>query len=96
MVTEGLEYSPLRDWELHPGTIISFRRPVSLWIDPEFPIHLEHEGIPSPPTGIIVEYSRPDGYISLFWRGRIVLLEGWDILNVSIVWSPLVNKAEQE
>jgi len=88
VVHQGIEYSPLRGWELLPGTIIAFVRPVSLWIDPEFPLHLEHEGIPDPPAAIVTQYSREDGYISLSWRGQGVLLEGWDVVGVKVVWSP--------
>ena len=88
MVTQGLEYSPLRGLELQPGTIIAFSRPIDLWMDPEFPIHLESEGIPQPPAAIVMEYTREDGYISLSWGGRAVLLEGWDVVKVRIIWSP--------
>ena len=93
MVTE---YNPLRGWELAPGTVIVFQRPVSLWLDPEFPIHLDHEGIPHPPAAIVLEYTRPDGYISLSWGGRTVLLEGWDVVGVRVIWSPPVNQESQE
>lgn len=96
MVTAAIEYIPLRGAELLPGTLIEFCRPVSLWLDPEFPIHLDHEGIPTPAAAIVTEYSRPDGYISLSWKGQSVLLEGWDILRVRVLWSPPVKQESQE
>jgi hypothetical protein len=94
VVTQGLEYSPLRGLELQPGTIIAFSRPIDLWMDPEFPIHLASEGIPQPPAAIVVEYTREDGYISLSWGGRAVLLEGWDVVKIKVVWSPV--KVQQD